>query len=386
MRRFVAARRLTVIPLFATILAACAGAPTPPVANVQAPVTSAVAAAPSATVVPTATTEPSPTSTNVPTATTTPTEAPTTAPTPTPDISAVTGENSFARGAVKQRPWMVMIDNHPNAYPQSGMDGASMVFEGLAEYGITRFIALFTDGISPDMNEIGPIRSTRLYFAQWAIGFHPVYAHAGGSPDGVALAESTDQLINFEALRETDYTWRDNRRDAPHNLYTNSTLLRSFAADKGVTTFDDPQAGYLFGAIAAATPVEAATIDYYFLDKSSSAGFRYDPATNGYYRVMRGQPHVDRVSGKQLWTRNVVIMQVDETARVGDDKQRIDQNVIGSGAARMFIAGRAVDGAWRKDSEAAPLRFYDAGGAEIVFNAGPIWVAAIPTLDRLTVQ
>lgn len=384
-------RRLTLLSLLAATLVACGGPPSVPVAQLEQ-TTSACGvqqdqagcaspkpiptSEPTATAAPTPTDEPSPTS--QPTATQ--------EPTPTPDVSAVTGENTFARGALSKRPWMVMIDNHPDAYPQSGMNQAAVVFEGLAEYGITRFIALYADGVTPNVKEIGPVRSTRLYFAQWAMGFHPVYAHAGGSPDGVQLAETTDQFVNFEALNLKTFTWRDSRRLAPHNLYTSSDLLRSFAESKGVSDFSEADVGYLFNNIPAASPVEAASVSYFFLDRSSRAGFSYDPASNGYHRVMRGQAHIDRVTGQQLWTRNVVVMQVNEAARAGDAKQRIDQEVVGSGPVQIFMAGRRVDGTWRKDSEAAPLRFYDASGSEIVFNAGPIWIAAIPTFERLTIQ
>lgn len=374
-------RRFTLLTLCGLSLVACANPATPPAVTLstQTPLTVAFD-------IPTATTLP--TATALPTATTVPTTTSTPVPTATPfgASSAVTGENSFARGAITARPWMVMIDNHPDAYPQSGMDRASMVFEGLAEYGLTRFIALYQDDGTGEIGEIGPVRSTRLYFAQWAMGFHPIYAHAGGSPDGVQLVESTDQLINFEALRQPRYTWRDATRIAPHNLYTNATMLRSFARDKAVPAYDESDIGYLFDNILAASPVETSQLDYFFLDTGSRAGFRYDAVTNGYYRVMRGRPHVDRITGQQLWTRNVVVMQVNEATRPGDDKQRIDQEVIGSGPARVFLAGRSLDVTWRKERADMPLRFYDANDVEVVFNAGPIWIAAIPTMDRLTTQ
>lgn len=394
MSRMLFVRRLTLLSLLTTTLAACAGPPAVPVAQLevtQPPCNdqaSTTCPSPSPSAAPTATVEPTIAPTTAPTATSEPTAEPTVAvePTPVPDVSLVTGENTFARGAITKRPWMVMIDNHPSAYPQSGMDRAAVVFEGLAEYGITRFIALYTDGITPDLDEIGPVRSTRLYFAQWAMGFHPVYAHAGGSPDGVQASETTDQFINFEALQQKQYTWRDPQRIAPHNLYTRSSLLRAFADNKGVSNFADPSVGYLFNTIPTADAIEATRINYFFLDRSSRAGFTYDPASNGYHRTMRGQAHMDRVTGKQLWTRNVVVMQVHEAARAGDAKQRIDQQVIGTGSAQIFFAGRRIPGTWRKETEAAPLRFYDPAGNEIVFNAGPIWIAAIPTLERLTVE
>lgn len=375
MPRCIPARRFAILPLLATTLVACGGPPAAQIVQVQ-PTSTTIPT----TVPPTAT----PRSTLVPTATTVPTA--TAVPTPTAIVSAVTDGQVFARGNVRQRPWMVMIDNHPNAYPQSGMDKAAIVFEGLAEYGITRFIALYDGSETAQVGEIGPVRSTRLYFAQWAMGYHPIYAHAGGSPDGVQLAETTDQFINFEALKLGNYTWRDGNRLAPHNLYTNADRLRAFAADNGVGELDEPDQGYLYDTINAAPSVEAGSIDYFFADRSSRAGFRYDAATDRYYRTMRDQPHIDRVTGEQLWTRNVVVMQVNEAARVGDDKQRIDQQVVGSGAARVFLAGRVIDATWKKETEAGPLRFYTSDEKEVVFNAGQIWIAAIPSMDRLSVQ
>jgi len=341
---------------------------------------------PSPTPQPTQTPSPTPQPTASPTAEPTPEGPPALPSRPVPDISPVAGELAFARGTIEQRPWMVMIDNHPDAYPQSGLDRAAVVFEGLAEYGVTRFAALYSDGITPEAAEIGPVRSTRLYFAQWAMGFHPVYAYAGGSPDGVALAQSTDQLVSFDALNELGYVWRDRIRLAPHNLYTSSAMLRRFSDDKAVRTPDDTQNGYLFESLAAAEVPQATAIDYFFLDRSSRAGFRYDAASNGYHRIMRGTPHRDRVTEQQLWTRNVVVMQVSESARQGDPQQRIDQQVVGSGEARVFMAGRALEASWRKDADGAPLRFYDRDGRELVFNAGPLWIAAIPSFDRLTVE
>ncbi len=396
--------RHTLLPLLVTTLAACGGAPAAPdrpvAAVAQTVVPATVLPSPTAsptavpspttapTTVPTPTTEPTAISTPTaePTAIPTPTAEPTTISTPTPqlDVSAATGEGSFARGNIRKRPWMVMIDNFPDAYPQSGLNKAAVVFEGLAEYGVTRFIGIFQDGVTEDVGEIGPVRSTRLYFAQWAMGFHPVYAYAGGSPDGVKLAETTDQFIKFDALRQPKYTWRDRKRVAPHNLYTNSSMLRAFAEDRQVTVFSDASVGFLFDNVTPASPTAVNGLDYFFLDRSSRAGFTYDPATNGYYRSMRGQPHIDRVTGQRLWTRNVVVMQVTESVRPGDDKRRIDQDVIGSGPARLFNAGRSVDITWRKTDAAAPLRFYDADDNEVVFNTGPVWIAAIPTLNRLT--
>jgi hypothetical protein len=277
-----------------------------------------------------------------------------------------------------------MIDNHPDAYPQSGLDKAAVVFEGLAEFGITRFIATYADGISPEATQIGPIRSTRIYFAHWAMGFHPIYVHAGGSPDGQQLVQTTRELVNMEA-DGSPYSYRDQQRRAPHNLYTSATLLRQYAADHKVGAFGDDQVGYLYGdAVPAGAPITS--IGYYFADRGSEASWRWSAADGVYYRAQRGRPHVDGVTGARLWTNNLVVMQVTGAARVGDAKARIDENVLGKGRARVFRNGRMIEATWSKAGPARPLRFFDAAGAEIRFARGATWIAAIPSFDRLALD
>ncbi|HEX5692832.1 MAG TPA: DUF3048 domain-containing protein, partial [Roseiflexaceae bacterium] len=252
-----------------------------------------------------------------------------------------------------------------------------------------RFIALYAPGITPDTPQIGPVRSTRLYFAQWAMGFHPLYAHAGGSPQGLALVENTDELTNLDAEFKVNipYFWRSKDRGAPHNLYTSTEKLEAAAADLGVAEFDRPEVGFLFKADAPADQRPASQqLGYFFLYPEDDAGWTYDPATNGYLRLRRGRAARDAASGKQLWTKNIVVIEVSEGRIPGDEKGRIDQEVIGTGEARVFMDGVERAAKWRKDDPAAPLRFVDASGAEIALNTGPVWIAALPSIDNLTSQ
>jgi hypothetical protein len=277
-----------------------------------------------------------------------------------------------------------MIDNYPDAWPQSGINTASLVFEALAEGGITRFMAVFVDGAQGDVPEIGPVRSARVYFVQWAMGLNAIFMHAGGSPDGLALASSTDRIVNAEALVLPQYTRRDPNRAAPHNLYTSSESLRAFAATQ--RPIDDPQIGYLFERIEPTQTPQATTITYDFSQPLFRATWRYDGQTNAYYRSTNGAPQVERNTNVQVRTRNLVVMEVPDVVRAGDDAGRLDLNVLGSGTARVFVAGQQLDATWRKEDAAAPLKFYDAQNQEIVFNVGSIWVAAVPSLENLSVQ
>ena len=308
-------------------------------------------------------------------------------PTPAPDPAILAP--SFARGTLMQRPYAVMIDNHPDAYPQTGLDHALVVFEALAEFGITRFMGVYAPGIGPDAPAIGPVRSARLYYVQWAMGFEALYAHAGGSPQGLALAQSTDKIVNLDALRRDGgaYFGRSRKRFAPHNLFTSSADLAAAAAKLKVADFNQPNIGFLFKADAPAAERPAAqSLSYFFLYKQDSAGWSYDAATNSYLRLRRGKPARDAASGEQLRTRNVVVIEVKQRKLAGDKKGRIEQDVVGSGTARLFQDGTVRDITWQKDSPAAPLRFYSADGTEVQFNAGQIWIVALPAIENLSVK
>lgn len=331
------------------------------------------------------------TSTRAPTTTPSPTvvtPSPTTAP-PSPTAEPISAARALARGTASQRLIAVMLDNHPAAYPQTGMDSAVVVFEALAEYGLTRYMAIYAPGISPEAPEIGAVRSARAYFVEWAMGFAAVFVHAGGSPDSLVLAETATEIVNLDALRSETATsfYRSDEREAPHNLYTSSALLQEFVADADAAGFDPDAHGFLF---KPDTPAErrpdAQRISYYFLYDDDPAGWIYDRETNGYLRLRRDRPHIDGRTGEQLWFKNVVVMEVPQALVPGDDAGRIALPVVGEGRARLFADGFEREMEWRKPAPAAPLRFYDVTGEEVRFNAGPVWIAALPALERLTVE
>jgi len=217
-------RILLLCSLLVFLLSACSSSPEPVALEATKP--PQVTREPIATEAPAAsnTPAPSPTATLPPTATVPPT------PSPIPLGSALVLE----RGNVPKRLYTLMIDNHPNAYPQSGLDKSPLVFEALAEFGLTRYMIVIAPEISPNASMLGPVRSARAYFVQWAIGLKAAYVHAGGSPDGLELAESAVSIENVDALRRDggDYFWRESSREAPHNLYTSSEALAKMINDR----------------------------------------------------------------------------------------------------------------------------------------------------------
>src|SRR4030066_1764105 len=74
-------------------------------------------------------------------------------------------------------PLAIMVENSIVARPQSGLSKADIVYEALAEGGITRVAAVFLSQGS----QIGPVRSARKYYYDWISEYKPIYAHWGGN-------------------------------------------------------------------------------------------------------------------------------------------------------------------------------------------------------------
>ncbi|MFO0971772.1 MAG: DUF3048 domain-containing protein [Candidatus Saccharimonadales bacterium] len=117
----------------------------------------------------------------------------------------------------------VMVENSPEARPQSGLKEAGVVFESVAEGGITRFLLLYQEAKPA---QIGPVRSVRPQFASWVAAFDAGLAHVGGSDIPLQKLRSgkikdLDQFFNAGA-----YT-RVTNRAAPHNVYTTDEKLQA---------------------------------------------------------------------------------------------------------------------------------------------------------------
>jgi hypothetical protein len=296
---------------------------------------------------------------------------------------------AIPRGSITARPYTVMLDNHPKAYPQIGMNQAPLVFEALAEFGITRYMAVYVPGVGPELKTIGPVRSARPYFVEWAKGLRGVYVHAGGSPEALTMARTSVEVLDMDALMRNAgaYFRRSRDRAAPHNLYTSSAEIASFAAAQGGPVPDLRELGFLYKADAPLSQRPAAQrLSYYFIYKEAFVSWSYDRASNSYLYFRQRRPHIDGATREQLRFTNVVVLEVPERPIPGDRQGRIEQIVTGEGAARVFIDGKQIEATWRKGAGFAQLQLFGTDGREIALNNGPTWIAAIPALNNLTVE
>jgi hypothetical protein len=319
---------------------------------------------------PTATPTAIPTPTSTPTATPTPTSTPTPVPTPTPVLSPFTGLP--VDPASLQRPILaVMI---PSDSEQHGMSQASIVFEASAEYSIQRFMAVFEQ---VDTDKLGPIRSARLYYVDWACGYHAVYTHWGGSPQAYDRLYNTDCVYNLDGINEEFPFWRAEVVDIPwNNGFTDSSSVYSYLEEHNVTRTVQPR-GFLHkdDALPETRPLTG-TISISGVFRFS-VYYEFAPQENIYLRFYKGRPHVDMNTGEQHRARNVVVMFVPEAPIPDDPKGRLEIQTTGEGEALFFLDGTMVHGRWAKEAPEAELRFFDDAAREVAFNRGNIWIEVL---------
>jgi len=132
-------------------------------------------------------------------------------------------------------PVAVMIDNHPDARPQSGIEKAGLVYEAEVEGYYTRLMAVFSD--ENEVVKIGPVRSARPYFVDWANELNAVYAHCGGSPEALVNIEQKG-IVDLNEIYSGRFFWRATDRSAPHNIYLSAKNFNKFLTDHKISQGD----------------------------------------------------------------------------------------------------------------------------------------------------
>lgn len=265
----------------------------------------------------------------------------------------------------------VMIENSPDARPQSGLKQADAVYEAIAEGGITRFLALYQQS-KPSV--VGPVRSVRLYDLDWLSPYHASLAHVGGSAEALKTIRSEEQWRDLDQFFNAGSYHRTSDRAAPHNVYTGLDQLITLGQSKGFTSSNFTSFGRVDGS-ASKTP-DASHLAINFSSALYNTTYQWDAATNTYARSEGGAPHIDREEG-QITPSVVVALHVDETT-VLQDGYREHITTSGSGEADIFQNGTVTKATWRKNDQSSPLELIDATGKPISLVRGQTWIAAVP--------
>ncbi len=277
-------------------------------------------------------------------------------------------------------PYAVMIENLSLVRPQSGLSAASVVYETLAEGGIPRFLAIFA---RDDLSRIGPVRSARPYFVDWAKEYQGPLLHAGGSRDaleeiGRQHVRSIDGLLN----RTAKYFYRAGKVASTHNLYVRGDRLSLLKSTYGFTdakaTF--PAWSFKNDVLLAKRPKEKRTLTIDF--KSGRAyivAYTYDRAGNRYLRSNGGTRQFDALfRPKTFLAAKNVIVQLTKKERVLDAKKRIALEITGQGKGWLLQDGKLQQILWKKPKASSRTKYYFLNGKEVSFNRGATWVEVVP--------
>jgi hypothetical protein len=262
-------------------------------------------------------------------------------------------------------PVAVVIDNHPDSRPPAGLGLAQLVYEAEAEGGLTRYLAFYAGG--EEIKEIGPVRSARPYFLDWAAEFGAVLSHCGGSPEALARLQE-GEVTDMNEFYEGEYFWRSDERAAPHNVMTSSELLNKYLAkeEKGKGDYFSWQ----FAAETATTSTATSSVNI----KKYTVEWVYDNESGDYIRALGGKIHAD-ADGKAIKAKNVIVMFAEMT--VLDELLRLEIKTLGQDRAIVCLSGECGEGEWRKPSKTSRTRFYNNEGNEFIFNPGATWIEVV---------
>lgn len=311
----------------------------------------------------------------------------------------------------KHRPLGVMIENSVDARPQSGLLGADVVYEAVAEGGITRFLSVF---YCQDAGEVGPVRSARTYYIDFLseYGDFPLYAHVGGA-NQPGPADALSQLDTYEWSGYNDMNqfsigfptfWRDYDRlghpaATEHTMYSTVQKLWDYGAtNRGLTNVSKDGTPWTKGFVpyqftddaplSVRPTSQSMHLEFWTGDPNYYVDWVYDSKTNLYKRSNGGKPQMDRDTNKQLMAKNVVILMMQElNANDGyENNVHLLFKDLGTGKAIIFKDGKQIKGTWEKDIRTSRTIVSDINGNQIKFDRGLIWFEILPTDGVLNVK
>lgn len=277
-------------------------------------------------------------------------------------------------GPFTSRQVLAVINNHPDARPQTGLNEADIVFEFIAEYNITRFAALYQ---STFPEEIGPIRSARDYFVELAAAYDAFFVAHGYSPEAYAMLESgmVDHINGIDY--DGSLFQRSTDRVAPHNSYITYESIKIGMEMTDASPNYSTKAPYAFfkGAGNGKISEQASTLEVrYGQDPNFTSSFTYDETAQRYKRSSGGLPTVDKETLQQVEVANVLVFEADHETIDAEGRQSID--LESGGEALLFQSGGVREMEWISQGG---MLIPTADGETIELVPGKTWIHIVPT-------
>jgi len=302
-----------------------------------------------------------------------------------------------------RHPLAIVVNNHKDARPQSGLSSADTVLEVLAEGGITRYVAIYHNNY--DVSKIGPIRSLRYYMIEFASGYSDamILHHGWAGFDGATFerynaktdARGAVSKFGIKDIHTEASTYRDpvkaKKSGYVHALYTDFTRINkeidrlSKASGWELGVDDTMSLKFKEDALLESRGLFQ-SVDVKFISLSTSdysARFTYDKTTNTYPRFIGGIADIDELTNKQISPKNVII-EWHNYADANDGHSRIVIDMEGQDKATILRDGEVIEATWKKECRTCRTRYFDALGVEVPLNRGQIWIVnAIKVQERL---
>ncbi|MFA6361560.1 MAG: DUF3048 domain-containing protein [Candidatus Shapirobacteria bacterium] len=326
-----------------------------------------------------------------------------------------------------RRPLVVMIENHSDSRPQSGLQTADVVYEAVAEGGITRFMGVFycgqVAGSQANKYDVGPVRSARTYFLDLASEYadYPLYNHVGGANCSAATnggpcttnkkAQAIEQIASYNwnnkgtwsdlsqfslsykaCRREPDRT--GDERATEHTMYCSSNELWNVAANRGLTnmteinkvSWDKNYRPWLFNQKNQASSNLTGTnisFDFWSGYKDYSVNWKYNNTNNNYIRFNAGKEQIDFNTQKAITAKNIIIQFTKESRSIDEHLHNL-YGIIGSGNGVLLQNGEKTEITWSKINRLSRTIFKDKSGKEVNFVPGNIWIEILPIASAVT--
>ncbi|RVU55727.1 DUF3048 domain-containing protein [Anaerosphaera multitolerans] len=283
----------------------------------------------------------------------------------------------------------VMLDNHPDARPQSGLNDAEVVYEFKAEGEFTRYLALY---MKNEVDVLGPVRSARPYFVDTAAEYEAIYAHWGGSEAGY-FQISTLGVKNLDGIALEGITYYRNKevnKRRPHDGYTSYESMYEKAEElnyledlQPVTSFKFDYSEDLNAIKEQMGDVEATKVSLDFF-KHYNTTFEYTPDSNSYLVFRNGEEVVDERDSSNVVAKNIIVQFAK--SYVSGPNGTLTVEHLGEGEGKLITNGKIIDITWEKDSDNSRTIFKTLSGEEIILMPGETFIEVLDLTDNVEIE
>ena len=284
-----------------------------------------------------------------------------------------------------QRPIAVMIDNVGSARPQAGLNDAYIVYEIIVEGKQTRLMALYKDVY---LDKIGPVRSSRHYFLDYALENDAIYVHFGWSPQAKSDISSLS-AENINGMSESSKSfWRVSDKSSPHNVVTSTNKILEIAERKGYNTTSDKESvlNYVTKEVKLEEGSTATNITIPY-SSSYKVTYKYDDETKRYTRGYNKTTQKDWDTKELITTKNIIItFAKNSTLNDGTDKDRQNLSNVGTLDGYYITNGKAIKIKCYKSSRTAQTVYKDLNGNEIEVNDGNTFIQIVPIDSKVVIE